>query len=75
MWSRSFEAIDLQKTSAVCALEPLWNVHKRRPIGVGDQAQLLTVGSQLNAFQPCCRLALAYCVMWISSSLLTWPRK
>jgi len=21
------------------------------------------------------RLALAYCVMWISSSLFTWPRK
>lgn len=32
MWSRSFEAIDLQKTSAACALEPLWYVHKRRPI-------------------------------------------
>lgn len=44
MWGRSFfGAIDLQKTSAVCALEPLWYVHKRRPIGVGDQAQVSTV--------------------------------
>jgi hypothetical protein len=29
-----------QKASAVCALEPLWYVHKRRPIGVGDQARM-----------------------------------
>lgn len=43
MWSRSFGDIDLQKASAVCALEPLWYVHKRRPIGVGDQAQVFTV--------------------------------
>ena len=60
MWSRSFGASDLQKTSAACALEPLWYVHKRRPIGVGDQAQVLTVEVRIMASN---RLSASACLL------------